>query len=102
MAHRSGDHGYRAGLSFTAGGLAAGAVIAAGHAHAMEHVRRRQQEREEAVHEAEISARLEGAERLKAYAMELASELARTKAENAKLRRCLAQRQAYIDSLRDA
>lgn len=102
MAYRSGDHGYRAGLAFTAGGLAAGAVIAAGHAHAMEHVRRCQQEREEAAYEAEVAARLEGAERLKAYAMELAAELAQAKAENIKLRRYLAHQQEVLDSIRNA
>ena len=95
-----GDWGYKVGLEASAVGFAAASLLAAGHAHAMERVRQDREDREQAVYDAAVAFRLQNADAVEALAMELADELAAAKAEIAQLRRTLAQRQAYIDSLR--
>ncbi len=100
MTQARGDWGYKVGLEASAVGFAAASLLAAGHAHAMERVRADRAAREQAVHDAMIGYRLQNAAELEVLAVELADELAEAKAEIVKLRRMLAQNQAYIDSLR--
>jgi uncharacterized protein HemX len=95
-----GDWGYKVGLEASAVGFAAASLLVAGHAHAMERMRQERAAREEAAHDAAVAYRLGNADQVEALAMELADELAEAKAEITRLRRTLAQRQAYIDSMR--
>lgn len=95
-----GDAGYAVGMQATGVGLAVGALLWTGHAKAMERVRQDREDREQAAYDAAVGYRLQNADQVEALAMELADELAEAKAEIAQLRRTLAQRQAYIDSLR--
>lgn len=100
MAHGRGDAGYAVGMQATGVGLAVGALLWTGHAKAMERVRQDREDREQAAYDAAVEYRLRNADEVEALAMQLADELAEARAENARLRRQLAQKQAYIDSLR--
>lgn len=99
--HRArGDAGYRVGLAATGLGLATGALIARAHEDGMANVRAHLEARRQAIADARVNADLANGQRMAALAAELADELAAERAENARLRRLLAQRQAYIDGLR--
>lgn len=89
------DLGTSMGLQATAVGLGAGALIYSAHAAGLEAMRRAREDREHAAHDAAV-ADLGRSARL------MAAELAAAHAEIAKLKRALAQRQAYIDSIRRA
>ncbi|EKF17468.1 hypothetical protein [Nitratireductor pacificus] len=87
------DIGTAVGLQATAIGVGMGAVLAGAHAAGMEAMREAREERATRAREAAIQD-------LGDVAREMATELAAAHAEIAKLKRLLAQRQAYIDSLR--
>lgn len=89
------DIGTSVGLQATAVGVGMGAVIAGAHAAGMNAMREAREERARVAREAAIAD-------LGDVAREMASELAAAHAEIAKLKRALAQRQAFIDSLRRA
>ncbi|MGE0500654.1 MAG: hypothetical protein AB7I79_03235 [Rhizobiaceae bacterium] len=94
------DAGYNIGLQATGVGLTAAAVLWTGAVKAIEGVQAAREDREQAAYDAAVGYRLQNADRLESLAMELADQLAEARAENARLRRQLAQKQAYIDSLR--
>lgn len=94
------DSGYNVGLQATGVGLTAAAVLWTGAVKAIEGVQQAREDREQAAYDAAVAYRLQNADRLETLALELADELAEARAEIARLRRTLAQRQAYIDSLR--
>lgn len=94
------DYGYNIGLQATAVGLGIGAVLATGHARAIEAVQRKRQERVDAAHAANLDLERANHVELAALARDLARRLAASEAENARLTRALAQRQAFIDRQR--
>jgi hypothetical protein len=96
------DIGTSVGLQATAIGIGMGALIAGGHASAMERVRADRQAREQATYDAAVSAALGNAAELGRLARMMAADLAEAHGENARLRRALEQRQAYIDRQRRA
>lgn len=101
MTNRAhGDMGYRVGLTASAVGLAAGALIARAHEDGMANVRAHREAQRQAVEDARVDADLANGRRMATLAAKLADELAAERAENARLRKLLAQRQAFIDSLR--
>lgn len=90
---RGMDIGTAVGLQATAIGVGAGALIASAHAAGIDAMRQAREEREHAAREIAIAD-------LGRSARMLAGELAAAHAEIARLKRALAQRQAFIDSLR--
>jgi len=99
---RKMDSGAAVGLQATALGVGIGAVLFTGHARAVEAARSAREAREQAAYDAAVYAALGNAEQLGIIARQAVRELAAVQAENAKLRRALAQRQAYIDRQRSA
>lgn len=97
---RKMDIGTAVGLQATALGVGIGAVLFTGHARSLEAARAAREAREQATYDAAVSAALGNAEQLGIVARQAVRELAAVQAENAKLRRALAQRQAYIDRQR--
>jgi hypothetical protein len=63
-------------------------------------VRAAREAREEAAYDAAVDEVVGEAERLGDIAQRLVAQLAAARAENAKLKRSLAQRQAFIDRMR--
>ena len=100
--HRGMDIGTAVGLQATSLGVGLGAMLYTGHAQAMERVRQDREAREQAAYDAAVSAALGNAESLGRIARQAVRDLAAERAENARLRRALAQRQAYIDRQRAA
>ena len=96
-AHRHGDAGYRLGLEASAVGAGVALALVAAHNRGMQAIEERQQEQEWA----DINARLDNAVRLEAEVDRLALELAGERADNARLRRQLAQAQRWIESQRE-
>lgn len=92
---RKMDIGTAVGLQATAIGVGMGAVIAGAHAAGMNAMREAREERARVAREAAIAD-------LGDVARQMASELAAAHAEIAKLKRLLAQRQAFIDHMRTA
>ncbi|MGO4558280.1 hypothetical protein [Mesorhizobium sp. 2RAF21] len=93
------DQGTAIGLQATAIGVGIGAAIYTGHARAMEAVRANREAREQAAYHAAVAgnvARLEG------IARAALRDLGEAQAEVERLRRALAQRQAFIDRQRRA
>ena len=88
------DQGTAIGLQATALGVGVGAALWTGHARAMEAVRRDRESREAAAHAAAVAGNLA---RLEELARQALRDLGEAHAEIARLRRALAQRQAYID-----
>lgn len=66
----------------------------------MANVRAHLEARRQAVEDARVNADLANGLRLSALAAQLVEDLRAERAENERLRRLLAQRQSYIDSLR--
>ncbi|MFU0507366.1 hypothetical protein [Pseudaminobacter sp. NGMCC 1.201702] len=97
---RGMDIGTAVGLQATALGAGIGALLYTGHARAMEAVRADREAREQAAYDAAVVAALGNAEQLGLIARQAVRDLAAAYAEIAKLRRALAQRQAYIDRQR--
>lgn len=93
------DQGTAVGLQATAIGIGVGAAIWTGHARAMEAVRRDREACESAAHAAAVAGNLA---KLEGLAWQALRDLSEAHAENARLRRALAQRQAYIDMKRGA
>jgi hypothetical protein len=91
------DQGTAIGLQATAIGVGVGAALWTGHARAMEAVRRDRESREAAAHAAAVAGNIA---RLEGLARQALRDLGEAHAENARLRRTLAQRQAYIDMKR--
>lgn len=101
MSHRArGDHGYRVGLAVSSLGLATGVLIARAHEDGLANVKAHLEARRQAVEDARVNADLHNGRRLSALAAQLVEDLRAERAENARLRKLLAQRQAYIDDLR--
>lgn len=95
MRSRGMDLGTSMGLQATAVGVGAAALIYSAHSAGIERMHQAREDREQAARNAAV-ADLGQSARL------MASELAAAHAEIAKLKRALAQRQAYIDSIRRA
>lgn len=87
------DIGTAVGLQATALGIGMSAVIAGAHAAGINAMRQAREDNERAAHQAAV-ADLGQAARI------MAAELATAHAEIARLKRALAQRQAFIDNLR--
>ena len=100
MNRARGDHGYRVGLAVSGLGLATGVLVARAHEDGLANVRAQQEARRQAVEDARVNADLANGARLSALAAQLVEDLRAERAENERLRRLLAQRQAYIDGLR--
>lgn len=94
------DYGTNLGLTVTGIGITAGALLYSAHAAGMEAVRQAQQDRVDAAHDANLAAERLNHRELAALARGLAHELAAERAETTRLRKALAQRQAYIDRMR--
>jgi len=93
------DQGTAMGLQATAVGLGIGAMLWAGHAHAMEKMRADHEAREQTAYDAAVAG---NTARLEAIARTALRNLGEAHAEIDRLRRALAQRQAYIDRQRRA
>lgn len=101
MTNRArGDYGYKVGMAVTGLGLATGVLIARAHEDGLANVRAHLEAKSQAVEDARVDADLRNGARMSALAAQLVEDLRAERAENAKLRRLLAQRQAYIDGLR--
>ena len=100
MTRARGDYGYKVGLAVSGWGLAAGVLAARAHEDGMANVRAHLEARRQAVEDARVNADLANGARLSALAAQLVEDLRAERAENERLRRLLAQRQSYIDSLR--
>ena len=96
------DPGYNVGLQATGLGLTVGAMLYTAHAEGLAAMDCVNQERVDAQHAANLQAERQNHRELAALARELASRLAASESENARLRKALAQRQAYIDRMRQA
>ncbi|MHA6641073.1 hypothetical protein [Mesorhizobium sp. A623] len=96
------DIGTAVGLQATALGVGIGAVLYTGAMHAIEGGRAAREAREQAAYDAAVSHALGNAEELGIIARRAVRDLAASQAENAKLRRALAQRQGYIDRMKAA
>lgn len=101
MTNRArGDYGYKVGLAATGLGLATGVLIARAHEDGVANVRAQAEARRQAAADAQVTADLANGQRLSALAAQLVEDLRAERQENARLRKLLAQRQAYIDGLR--
>ncbi|MER8571288.1 hypothetical protein NKG99_07550 [Mesorhizobium sp. M1409] len=100
--HRGMDVGTAVGLQATSLGVGIGAMLYTGHANAMERVRADREAREQAAYDAALFAALGNADQLGRIARQAVRDLAIERAENARLRRALEQRQGYIDRIRAA
>lgn len=102
MRNSQMDIGTAVGLQATAIGVGLGALLYTGHAQGMERMRADREAREQAAYDAAVSYALGNAEELGVIARRAVRDLAASQAENAKLRRALAQRQGYIDRMKAA
>ena len=96
---RRTDEGTAMGLQATAVGLGIGAMIWAGHTHAMEKMRADRAAREQAAYDAAVAGNIA---RLAGIARTALRDLGRAHAEIDRLKRALALRQSYIDRQRAA
>ena len=96
------DIGTSIGLQATGLGIATGALLYTAHAKGMEALDARRQACVDAQHAANRRAERANHQQLASLARELAARLASSEAENRRLRTALAQRQAYIDRIRQA
>lgn len=85
--------------AIVAGGLAGG-LLARGLQNAVDGTNARRQEREDAAYDLAVAEALGDAEALGVAARKLVQNLAAERAENARLRTLLGQRQAFIDRMR--
>ena len=101
MTNRAqGDYGYKLGLAVSGWGLAAAVLAARAHEDGLANVRAQREASRQAIEDARVSADLVNGQRLSALAAQLVEDLRAEREENARLRKLLAQRQVYIDSLR--
>jgi len=91
------DEGTAMGLQATAVGVGIGALLWAGHTRAMEAVCADRAAREQAAYDAAVAG---NTARLEAIARTALRDLGAAHAEIDRLKRALAQRQAYIDRQR--
>ncbi len=96
------DYGYNLGMTATGIGITAGALLYSAHAEGMQAVHDHRQRQADAIHEANLADERANHASLATLARGLARELAAERAENLRLRKALAQRQAYIDRQRNA
>jgi hypothetical protein len=96
------DVGRAVGLQATAIGVGIGGLLYTGHAQAMQRVNAYREACEQAAYDAAVSAALGNAHELGIIARQAVRDLAASQAENARLRRALAQRQGYIDRMKAA
>ena len=94
------DYGTNVGLMATGLGIATGALLYSAHAAGMQAVHDRRQALADAAHADNLAAERANHQELADLARTLASQLAAERAANAKLRRALVQRQAFIDRMR--
>lgn len=94
------DYGYNVGMTATGLGITAGALLYSAHAAGMQAVHDARERQADAIHAANLDAERANHDQLAVLARGLARDLAAERAENLRLRKALAQRQAYIDRLR--
>ena len=92
------DH--QVATSFVAAGFLGAALLHKGHQNALERMYAEREAREQVAYEAAVNDALHDAKRLGEIAKAAARQLAKARAENAKLKRALAQREGYIARMR--
>lgn len=96
------DIGTSIGTQAAAIGVTTAALIQTGHIRGLEAMDRARQDRIDAAHAANAVAERQNHADLASLAKALAARLAASEAENRRLRTALAQRQAFIDRIRQA
>lgn len=96
----SKNEGMNVALGAIAVGGIAGGLVARGFQNGIERANARRQDQEDAAYNLAVAQALGDAEALGAAARKLVQELAAERAENARLRVLLGQRQDFIDRMR--
>lgn len=96
----SKNEGMNVAIGAIAVGGIAGGLLARGFQNGIERANARRQKQEDAAYDLAVAEALGDAELLGRAARKLVQELAAERAENARLRTLLNQRQAFIDRMR--